>query len=257
MDDKVSAAQKARIEKNRQRALLLRSARLTNHPYTKNNSEGITVVVNGSRLIDSGAGFLMEPEDDNNIQCNTIIQEPAPYLLDSQDLCRECHAKFSDSFMLKNFNLNVCDGCRDKDKHKLITKTDAKQKYCLKDCDFDVREPPLKFILKKNPHNDRWGDMKLFLEDQVRNRAIEVWGSEDGIEEQKELRTENKDKLKNKKFEKKIKNLRDTVRTSTWHKDLSKHTHEYDSENEVYHEDEDVYEKKCKTCDYKLKYEKM
>jgi len=37
----------------------------------------------------------------------------------------------------------------------------------LKDEDFDVREPPLKFILRKNPHNERWGDMKLFLKLQV------------------------------------------------------------------------------------------
>ena len=42
------------------------------------------------------------------------------------------------------------------------------QKFCLKDCDFDLRKPPLKFIVRKNPHNDRWGDMKLYLELQVR-----------------------------------------------------------------------------------------
>ena len=53
------------------------------------------------------------------------------------------------------------------EKYELITKTDAKNKYLLKDEDFDVREPPLKFILRKNPHNERWGDMKLFLKLQV------------------------------------------------------------------------------------------
>src|SRR6218665_503910 len=53
------------------------------------------------------------------------------------------------------------------DKHRLITKTDAKDKYLLKDVDLERREPTLKFILKKNPHNTRWGEMKLFLESQV------------------------------------------------------------------------------------------
>ena len=53
------------------------------------------------------------------------------------------------------------------DKHRLITKTDAKNEYLLKDEDFFIREPPLKYILKKNPHNSRWGDMKLFLHCQV------------------------------------------------------------------------------------------
>lgn len=53
------------------------------------------------------------------------------------------------------------------EKHKLISRTEAKQNYLLKDCDLDLREPPLRFVLKKNPHNPRWGDMKLYLKLQV------------------------------------------------------------------------------------------
>lgn len=57
---------------------------------------------------------------------------------------------------------------RDNDvKHKLISRTEAKQNFLLKDCDLDQREPPLRFILRKNPHNPRWGDMKLYLKTQV------------------------------------------------------------------------------------------
>jgi DNA-repair protein complementing XP-A cells len=51
--------------------------------------------------------------------------------------------------------------------HRLITKTDAKNVYLLKDCDLEKRDPPLKFIMKNNPHNVRWGSMKLYLELQV------------------------------------------------------------------------------------------
>ena len=70
---------------------------------------------------------------------------------------------------------SCCFIYRDSDeKHKLITKTDAKNKYLLKDCDFDKREPPLAFIVKKNPHNPRWGDMKLFLELQVSKNCEEL-----------------------------------------------------------------------------------
>lgn len=60
----------------------------------------------------------------------------------------------------------MCDRDLD-DKHRLITRTEAKDKYLLKDVDLDVREPVLLFLLKKNPRNDRWGDMKLYLECQV------------------------------------------------------------------------------------------
>jgi DNA repair protein len=49
------------------------------------------------------------------------------------------------------------------DKYSLITRTDARQEYLLKDCDLDLREPILRFILRKNPLNPRWGDMKLYL----------------------------------------------------------------------------------------------
>ena len=52
-------------------------------------------------------------------------------------------------------------------KYPLITRTESKSKYLLKDADFDKREPPLKYIVRKNPHNQRWGDMKLYLESQV------------------------------------------------------------------------------------------
>lgn len=55
------------------------------------------------------------------------------------------------------------------EKHKLISRTEAKQRYLLKDVDLDKREPPLRFILKKNPHNAHWGDMKLYLLLQVIN----------------------------------------------------------------------------------------
>jgi len=53
------------------------------------------------------------------------------------------------------------------EKHKLITKSDAKTKYELKDVDLDKREPLLRYIVRKNPRNQQWGEMKLYLESQV------------------------------------------------------------------------------------------
>jgi DNA repair protein len=54
----------------------------------------------------------------------------------------------------------------DNEEYDLITKTDAKNEYLLKDCDFE-RDPPLKFVEKRNPRNNRWGLMKLYLRKQV------------------------------------------------------------------------------------------
>lgn len=77
----------------------------------------------------------------------------------------------------------------------------------LKDCDFDKREPELKFIRRKNPHNQNWGEMKLYLQLQIEKRALEVWGSEEALEEQQALREEKRDKAKFKKYQKNMKEV--------------------------------------------------
>jgi DNA repair protein len=89
--------------------------------------------------------------------------------------------------------------------YDLMTRTDAKAEFLLKDCDFDFREPPLKFVLKKNPHNNRWGDMKLYLKFQCRDRAMIVHESEENLEDKREMRVVNLHKTRQKTYEKKIK----------------------------------------------------
>lgn len=164
--------------------------------------------------------------------------------------------EFLTSYIYKHFEVYVCDNCRDPDeKHSLITKTEAKEQFLLKDCDLDKREPPLKFILKKNPHHSR-GEMKLYLKSQIVERSLGVWGGEDGLEEARQGRAEKREEQKQKKFDKKVKELRRAVRTSTWKKDTNRHKHEFEEEEE-YNEETDEWTKTCKTCGYQLTYEKM
>lgn len=68
----------------------------------------------------------------------------------------------------------------------------------------DKREPKLKFTLKRNPHNKRWGEMKLYLELQIAERAFEVWGSEEALEEERDKREKKREDIKKKKFDKKL-----------------------------------------------------
>jgi DNA-repair protein complementing XP-A cells len=93
------------------------------------------------------------------------------------------------------------------EEHALITRTDAKNTYLLKDCDLDKREPPLKFLLRKNPHDSRWGDMKLYLQLQVEDRAVEVHGSMEELELERESRDEKREKTKAKKYSKHLKGI--------------------------------------------------
>lgn len=148
----------------------------------------------------------------------------------------------------------VC--CRDpKDKHSLITRTQAKADYLLKDCDLDLREPPLKFIAKKNPNPKARSDMRLYLQIQVEERALEVWESEEKLLEAKDQRANKRTEKRKKEFDKKMKSLRKTVRSSIFTRNISSHVHEYGEEQ--YMEDSDSYQKACKTCNHVLNYERM
>lgn len=252
--EELSASQRARIERNRQRALLLRQSRLQSHPYA---TDSLGNRIKGPpREIDTGAGFFIEDDGENNADKVDIVHPEGPVVELESLFCESCNKEFMDSFLYTKFEEPVCDTCRqEEDKFPLITKTEAKKKYLLKDADFDIREPELKFILKKNPHNQRWGDMKLYLESQVKRRSLEVWESEEKIEEAREKRHDNREKAKQKKFDKKIKDLRLSVRSSLLKKDKGSHEHQFNEE--VYDEEEDVYSKTCKTCNYTMTYEKM
>ncbi|XP_031847127.1 DNA repair protein complementing XP-A cells homolog Xpac [Nomia melanderi] len=252
---------KERAERNRQKALLLRKSKVVAHPYSKgengdSTNKSRTIKVQGQRVIDSGGGFLIEENDDLEEQMLKITAHPAPIITDLPR-CDDCKNEFNDSYLLQTFNLRVCDMCRDSQgKHSLITKTEAKQEYLLKDCDFDKREPPLKFITRKNPHNTNWGEMKLYLHLQVEERALEVWGSEEKLIKEKELRDLKREGTKIKKFNKRIKQLRMQVRSSLYNK-TSKATHTHEFGEDTYNEEDDNYTHTCTTCGYEETYEKM
>uniref|UniRef100_A0A667WX36 Xeroderma pigmentosum, complementation group A n=1 Tax=Myripristis murdjan TaxID=586833 RepID=A0A667WX36_9TELE len=245
----LSAAMRAKIERNRQRALMLRQARLASRPLAA--GEGATSA-KVSKTIDSGAGFFIEEDEDGEEEEGVqkkVVHQPAPVIEPDYLVCDDCDKPFMDSYLSNSFDL-------DNEKHKLVSRTEAKQHYLLKDCDLDKREPPLKFILKKNPHNSRWGDMKLYLKLQVEKRCMEVWGSEEALEEARETREENREVQKQKRFNKKVKELRRAVRSSMWTKNTSVHQHQYGPE-EVVDAEEDLYKKTCTTCGHELTYEKM
>jgi len=222
-------------------------------------STGTIVRIQGTKLVDTGGGFLLEEKDlviPQDEELN-IVKELAAIAPTDAPKCIECKKDFSESFLYKNFDYHVCDACRDtEEKHGYITRTDAKNDYLLKDVDLDKREPLLRFLLRPNPHNSRWGDMKLYLREQIEQRALEVWGTFEKIEEQHELREENRVKSKAKKFGKKMKALRMEARSSLYTRDLSGHEHTWGPETCI-DSDEDTYTHTCTDCGLEQTYEKM
>jgi len=264
----MTAAQKSRAERNRMKAVALKKARLIANPYPNPKSKEDFEKVTGekinkekeTKLVDTNAGFFIEETEGGENSTAAFAEPlPAPVVIPDRPECEECQDPIADSYLSRNFNLEVCDKCKNTEKdgkHELITKTDAKNEFLLKDLHFD-KEPALKFIVRKNPHNQRWGDMKLYLRLQVEKRALEVWGNEEALEEEHEKREERRDQLKVKKFNKKLKALKMQVRGSLYKKvDIAVHEHEYGDEVCI-DEDEDMYSRTCKTCNHVHTYEKM
>lgn len=255
----LTIAQKARMERNRQRAKMIRQGKLIAHPYAKidTSPEKSVIKIASSKLVDTGGGFLLEEKESQESISNVAVTDlPGPFLNPGQPICIECNENFPDSYLLRTFDHSVCDSCRDHEgKHSLIPKTDAKTQYLLQDCDLEKRDPPLKFILRKNPHN-RFGNMKLYLHLQVEKRALEVWESEEALAEEHERRDEKREVAKLKKYNKQLKSLRMNVRSSLYDRTTkAKHEHEFGVDK--YNDDDDTYTHTCKTCGFEETYEKM
>ncbi|RNA18309.1 mitochondrial glutamate carrier 1-like [Brachionus plicatilis] len=221
----LSQDQKDRIETNRKRALEIREQKERTAKLAKTVMD-----TQSKKLVDSGAGFFLDEEEliEEKKKEEIIVEEPSVPTQDQHLKCKKCNKKFPDSFLSKNFDLNVCDTCRNENSedYDLITKTEAKEQYLLKDCDFDFREPVLKFITKKNPHKNRFGEMKLYLKCQIVERAIVVHESLENLDEKKEQKVANLHKTRQRNYEKKLQNLRKEARQGA-RKLADFHKHEY------------------------------
>ncbi|XP_068912313.1 DNA repair protein complementing XP-A cells homolog [Tenebrio molitor] len=247
-----------RIERNRQKALTIRQSKLVSHPYAKSAVVSIdktTIKIGATKYKDTGGGFLLEEEPEKEFSDNLVTQEP-PVLEPDQPICKKCKKPFAVSWLFDNFLFKCCNSCKDLEEHKLITKTEALNMYLLRDYDLDKREPPLKYITRKNPHNVRWGEMKLYLQLQIEERALEVWGSEEQIEEERQRRQEKKVIAKTKKYNKHLKELRMSMRSGLYDRtSVAAHVHEFGPE--TYNKEEDTYSRNCLTCSYAETFEKM
>lgn len=184
-----------------------------------------------------------------------MVEDAATEVPLSYQQCEECGEEFIESYLFKNFGVSCCEKCKNEENSELITKTTARDEFLLKDCDFDLRDPPLRFMSRKNPHKSTWAEMKLYLRSQVEARALEVFGSFDKIKEQKELREEKKEFAKAKKYNKQLSELRKAVRSTLYDKTTKKHVHEFGES--TYNEETEEYFHECLKCEYSETYEEL
>lgn len=121
--------------------------------------------------------------------------------------CEACGSSLIDPEYFDNFRINVCLSCKESNTlYTIITKTQAKNEYLLTDEEL-ADASLLPSISRKNPHNPRWADMKLYLRKQVRDFSIKKHGSEEAIEEALSNRKSTKTDRKSKQFLKKLKGM--------------------------------------------------
>ena len=258
MASSLSEAERARIEKNRQKAYALRASKIKTAEFCESDGKKV-FKVNGDKFIDTHGGSLInqrdkEQDEEEREAKLAKLDEGTEVPLHFFE-CIECHDQVAESYLMTNFALPTCDGCKNlEEKHLLMTKSDAKSEYLLKDCDMDKREPILKFISRKNPHKSSWAEMKLYLHSQVLEKALQVWGSMEKIEEEKVLREDKKEIGKVKKYNKELKKLRMNVRSTLYDKTTATHTHEFGEEVFV---EEDTYSRTCIECSFVETYEKI
>eukprot|EP00730_Choanoeca_flexa_P018494 TRINITY_DN8995_c0_g1_i2.p1 TRINITY_DN8995_c0_g1~~TRINITY_DN8995_c0_g1_i2.p1 ORF type:complete len:303 (+),score=65.37 TRINITY_DN8995_c0_g1_i2:2-910(+) len=217
---------------------------------------------------DTQAGFLLDDEDANKgndaKKAKTIIQhEPGAETMPSFPLaprCQDCEQEFTHSFLNKNFDLAVCNTCKDlfrDGKYRLVTKTTATKEYLLRDSDLTGKPGSLRFIERTNPNNDSYNKMKLFLFAQVQARSFERYGDEDGLEAEHNRRVATQQGHKDRRRKERIDKLRKETLTTSWMKQRKKHEHVFRPEDEVYNEEEDEWTKTCAECGFQVTYEKL
>eukprot|EP00040_Diaphanoeca_grandis_P032312 m.195569 g.195569 ORF g.195569 m.195569 type:complete len:291 (+) comp32574_c1_seq2:183-1055(+) len=215
---------------------------------------------------DTNAGFFLdeeeEKEEEEEIQKKTVYEqapESAPQY-PRQTRCVDCNAEFFNSYLEKHFGVFVCDACRDRfydEKYSLVTKQTAKDDYLLKDSDLAGRSNSLKFVERKNRKNVHWSSYKLYLLSQVEERSFQHYGGEDGLNAEFEARDLTRRTKAIAAQKKAVKKLRKATLTSAWLEKAAASEHVHDFAAEEYNKAEDLWSKKCKTCDYAKTYEKM
>lgn len=114
-----------------------------------------------------------------------------------EGMCECCGDAPPNQRFLEAFGVLACFDCQRAHKghggrYQVISKTKAKEEYLLTDRQLNKVYGGLGCITMPNPHDSRFGDMKLYLRVQAEELAIQAWGSEEGLFEEKERRSEER-----------------------------------------------------------------
>ena len=108
--------------------------------------------------------------------------------------CIDCNDAEGQKKFFEAFGLSVCYQCQQLakgtgGKYQVITKSKAKDEYLLTDRQLDRAQGGLGYVTRPNPHDSRYGDMRLYLRSQAERLALKAWGSDEALFVEKERRS--------------------------------------------------------------------
>ncbi|CAI4896130.1 AFH_G0042860.mRNA.1.CDS.1 [Saccharomyces cerevisiae] len=152
---------------------------------------------------------------------------PPPEHISKAPKCIECHINIEmDPVLHDVFKLQVCKQCSKEhpEKYALLTKTECKEDYFLTDPELND-EDLFHRLEKPNPHSGTFARMQLFVRCEVEAFAFKKWGGEEGLDEEWQRREEGKAHRREKKYEKKIKEMRLKTRAQEYTNRLREKKH--------------------------------
>lgn len=184
---------------------------------------------------------------------------PCPFCLMICACCNTEASSINEEFQSK-FNIHICQNCIQSDKNdnfSMLTKTEAQQTYLLTDEELN-QNSELPFIIKPNPKRSHWAKMHLYLRYQVEQFAIKKWGSLEEISQQHNVREEQQNQRKRKKFESELKKLRKAIAKPKGTKSSSFVSHEHEFvEVSAGSDGTKVRVKECKICRQQVEFEEL
>ncbi|CAI4048872.1 hypothetical protein N7582_004504 [Saccharomyces uvarum] len=152
---------------------------------------------------------------------------PPPEHISKAPKCIECHINIEmDPVLHDLFKLQVCKQCSKDhpEKYALLTKTECKEDYFLTDPELNDEEL-FHRLEKPNPHSGTFARMQLFVRCEVEAFAFKKWGGEEGLDKEWQRREEGKSQRREKKYEKKIKEMRLKTRAQEYTNRLREKKH--------------------------------
>jgi DNA-repair protein complementing XP-A cells len=202
-----------------------------------------------------------------------IDVEDRPKVLGKCVECRQVNgqAKFFDAF-----GVSVCYECQRAakgagGKYQVVAKCKAKDEYLLTDRQLDRERGGLGCLTQANPHDSRYGDMRLYLRTQVEELALGVWGSDEALFVEKERRSQERLQRAETRKRKAAANASqpggrgvtkpgsarraEAAAAALARRAAESHTHDF-LPDEEYDVEADLWTKRC-ACGFEVKYERI